>query len=95
VNSKFWTETKILGLRRLWGTGIVTNEIGRLLGCSKASVTSMAHRLKLPSRPSPIVARSPDAPRHEPWAPRVTGPTLPPLPSERLAAGLPAASWEE
>jgi GcrA cell cycle regulator len=49
-----WNEDQIAELRRLWAAGPSTAEIGRILGCGKNAVVGKAHRLGLPSRPSPI-----------------------------------------
>lgn len=74
-----WTEEAIARLRSLWAEGLSTAEIGRCLNISKNAVVGKAHRLNLPSRPSPIKRSEGDAtPRRTP--PRRThGPTLPPL----------------
>lgn len=75
-----WTPEITAALRTLWAEGHSTAEIGRRLGVSKNAVVGKAHRLDLPGRPSPIRR---DATRPAPSLPaaRVTGPTLPPLPS--------------
>lgn len=49
-----WTDERIQELTRLWQEGHSASEIGKRLGVSKNSVVGKAHRLKLPSRPSPI-----------------------------------------
>jgi GcrA cell cycle regulator len=49
-----WTDERIQELSRLWQAGHSASEIGKLLGVSKNAVVGKAHRLKLPSRPSPI-----------------------------------------
>ncbi len=49
-----WTEERIQELARLWQAGMSASEIGKQLGVSKNAVVGKAHRLKLPSRPSPI-----------------------------------------
>jgi GcrA cell cycle regulator len=49
-----WTDERIQELTRLWQEGHSASEIGRRLGVSKNAVVGKAHRLKLPSRPSPI-----------------------------------------
>ena len=74
-----WTDETIAKLRTLWAEGLSTAEIGRRLNISKNAVVGKAHRLNLPSRPSPIRRAEGDAaPR--PAAPKRTqGPTLPPL----------------
>jgi GcrA cell cycle regulator len=49
-----WTEERIEELTRLWQSGHSASDIGKRLGMSKNAVVGKAHRLKLPSRPSPI-----------------------------------------
>ncbi len=73
-----WNEDQIVRLRSLWDEGMSTSEIGRRLGISKNAVVGKAHRLSLPSRPSPIRRDGPSRPRSS-GPRRVVGPTLPPL----------------
>ena len=74
-----WNAETIERLRGLWAEGYSTAEIGRRMGISKNAVVGKAHRLSLPSRPSPI-RREPGGRASRPPQPRrVTGPTLPPL----------------
>jgi GcrA cell cycle regulator len=76
-----WSDDIIGQLRALWDEGHSTAEIGRRLGVTKNAIVGKAHRLDLPSRPSPI-RRDPDAaPVRRAPVRRVEGPTLPPLPS--------------
>lgn len=49
-----WNDNTITRLRELWDEGHSTAEIGRRLGITKNAVVGKAHRLELPSRPSPI-----------------------------------------
>ena len=49
-----WNESSIAKLRALWAEGLSTAEIGRRMGVQKNAVVGKAHRLNLPSRPSPI-----------------------------------------
>ncbi|MFC6216911.1 GcrA family cell cycle regulator, partial [Fodinicurvata halophila] len=49
-----WTAERIDELSRLWSEGQSASAIGKQLGISKNAVVGKAHRLKLPSRPSPI-----------------------------------------
>lgn len=51
-----WTPERIERLKTLWVAEpqISAGAIGKLLGLSKNSVVAKAHRLGLPSRPSPI-----------------------------------------
>lgn len=53
-----WTPELIAQLKDLWEKGESTAEIGRRLGISKNAVVGKAHRLALPSRPSPIRRQS-------------------------------------
>ena len=76
-----WNEEIIGRLRALWAEGLSTAEIGRRMGISKNAVVGKAHRLNLPSRPSPI-RRSTGEPRLV--VRRVCGPTLPPLPAHSV-----------
>jgi GcrA cell cycle regulator len=78
-----WNDDQIVRLRSLWDEGLSTSEIGRRLGISKNAVVGKAHRILLPSRPSPIRRDGPSRPR--PSGPRrVIGPTLPPLSASPL-----------
>ncbi len=66
-----WTAEEIDLLRRLWIEGkLSTEQIGVRLGRSKSMVTGKVHRLKLPSRASPI--KRGVAPKRPP-SPRRTG----------------------
>jgi GcrA cell cycle regulator len=49
-----WNEETIGQLHDYWAEGLSTAEIGRRMGVSKNAVVGKAHRLNLPSRPSPI-----------------------------------------
>ena len=49
-----WTPERIAEVTRLWGEGLTTAEIGKLVGVTKNAVVGKAHRLGLPPRPSPI-----------------------------------------
>jgi GcrA cell cycle regulator len=49
-----WTDERIQELTDLWQQGFSASEIGKRLGVSKNAVVGKAHRLNLPSRPSPI-----------------------------------------
>ncbi len=83
-----WSEETIGRLRMLWAEGHSTAEIGRRLGISKNAVVGKAHRLDLPSRPSPI-RRDGSGPgggeRRRATPRRAAGPTLPPLTSTASA----------
>ncbi len=49
-----WTPERIAEVTRLWGEGLTTAEIGKMVGVTKNAVVGKAHRLGLPPRPSPI-----------------------------------------
>jgi GcrA cell cycle regulator len=88
VSNKFdWKNNPELveRLRALWAEGVSVAEIGRRLGFSKNSIVGKAHRLGLPSRPSPIKHGGPSPRRSRPQ--RVRGPSLPKLAS--IAAPVP------
>ncbi len=78
-----WTDDIIMRLRELWSEGLSTAEIGRRLGMSKNAVVGKAHRLDLPSRPSPIRRGTGEPRPRRPTVRRTPGPTLPPLESVR------------
>ena len=88
-----WDAVALAKLRDLWAEGHSTAEIGRRLGTTKNAIVGKAHRLNLPSRPSPIRYHDPDRKAVARPAPRAVGPTLPPLPS--LAEALPYAEVSE
>ncbi len=87
-----WNTETIERLRGLWAEGYSTAEIGRRMGISKNAVVGKAHRLNLPSRPSPI-RREPGGRASRPPQPRrVTGPTLPPLATATAPAAVEATT---
>lgn len=51
-----WTDDKIDTLQKLWGKGLTASQIAEKLGdgITRNAVIGKAHRLKLPSRPSPV-----------------------------------------
>ena len=53
-----WTDDKIDKLQRLWGKGLTASQIAKKIGSgiTRNAVIGKAHRLKLPSRPSPLKA---------------------------------------
>ena len=89
-----WTDERIDALKRMWDGGQTATQIAEELGgVSRNAVIGKAHRLGLPSRPSPVKpneAKAADAaaPRAAP-APRVAA--APPAP-EPAAAPRPVAS---
>ncbi len=78
-----WPEATIERLRRMWESGMLTEDIGRALGCSKSAAIGKARRVGCEPRPSPIRARDPSV--HRPptrlrrSVTRPVGSTLPPL----------------
>lgn len=71
-----WNAADEQRLRVLWAEGHSTAVIGKLMGRTKSSVVGKAHRLRLPSRPSPIQHGGAPRPARE-KRPRVTLPALP------------------
>lgn len=61
-----WTEERTKLLKKLWQSGKTTVEIGRMLGISKNAVVGKAHRLGLPTRPSPIKTEKKEAIKEKP-----------------------------
>ena len=62
-NGMDWNDEIVRRLRWLWDEGHSTAEIGRRLGVSKNAVVGKAHRLDLPTRPSPISRGGASGPR--------------------------------
>lgn len=80
-----WTDERIAELTRLWQAGHSASEIGKRLGVSKNSVVGKAHRLKLPSRPSPIK-------QNRPAGAATAGPQQPGAQNAGASSGAPAAA---
>jgi GcrA cell cycle regulator len=76
-----WTEETIQRLLVLWDEGLSTAEIGRRLGMTKNAILGKAHRLDLPTRPSPIQASGSGALPREKRVRRTPTRTLPPIAS--------------
>lgn len=55
-----WPDQRIDDLRRLWAEGHSTREIASRLRTTHSAIVGKAHRLGLPSRPSPIRPPNPD-----------------------------------
>lgn len=77
-----WTDKKIDILKRLWGKGMTASQIAGELGdgITRNAVIGKAHRLKLPSRPSPVkpeaeAKAAAPAPQPKPQAPAPEGKT--------------------
>lgn len=66
VMTDVWTDERVEELKRLWGEGLTTGEIGKALGVSKNAVVGKAHRLGLKGRPSPIKRVKQAKPKAEP-----------------------------
>lgn len=62
-----WPKDRIVQITQLWSQGLSAVEIGNKMGITKNAVLGKVHRLKLPSRKSPIIrdGRTPKAPRRE------------------------------
>lgn len=59
-----WTDDKIEKLKNLWGKGLTASQIAKEIGggITRNAVIGKAHRLKLPSRPSPVKTEQKKAP---------------------------------
>ncbi|MBO9621328.1 MAG: GcrA cell cycle regulator [Sphingomonas sp.] len=80
-----WTDERIETLKKMWDSGMTATQIAEELGgVSRNAVIGKAHRLGLPSRPSPV---KPNEAKAEP-APK---PTPAPAPAPAAAAPQPAA----
>jgi GcrA cell cycle regulator len=90
-----WTDERIETLKKMWDSGMTATQIAEELGgVSRNAVIGKAHRLGLPSRPSPVKPNDKsDAPKPAPQ-PRAAAPAPAPAPSpakqERPAAAAPA-----
>ncbi len=83
-----WTDERIERLRELWTKGMTASQIAEELGgVSRNAVIGKAHRLDLQSRPSPVKANGPDAPKAEPRK----APLPKPRPLPRAAVAAPVA----
>lgn len=85
-----WTEERVATVTRLWNEGLTTAEIGRMVGMSKNAVVGKAHRLRLPSRPSPIGQGKGIRSVRPPAGPK---PAPPPRPVLQLAVGTASCKW--
>jgi len=57
-----WTDERIETLRKMWDSGLTATQIAEELGgVSRNAVIGKAHRLGLPSRPSPVKPNEPKA----------------------------------
>lgn len=96
-----WTDRAVTSLRLWWAQGLSTLQIAERFGppCTKNAVIGKAHRLKLPSRASPIGKRSTELrkprggkrPTKPQEAKKVVLTLVPtPAPEPRVAAPVPA-----
>lgn len=70
-----WTDERVTELKDLWEQGHTASQIAAILGeVTRNAVIGKAHRLGLSSRPSPIKAGLPGAPRQKKRAPRRPAP---------------------
>ena len=88
-----WPQEKDDRLRELWAAGLSASRVGSIMGITNHAVIGRAHKLHLPSRPSPIIrdrARQPPKPRplrpNEPTLPRIECVPPPKLPVPHVAA---------
>jgi GcrA cell cycle regulator len=83
-----WNDENVRRLKTLWAEGYSTAEIGRRMGGTKNAIVGKAHRLNLPTRPSPIRAEAERKPRQPRRAPRVTLPGAQQPPTRTKASHL-------
>jgi GcrA cell cycle regulator len=91
-DSRAWSRERDAALIAMWTEqALSAAEIGRRLGISKNAVIGRSHRLRLPSRPSPIIRRNDIAkPSREPAAPaRALEPAARPAAVEPLPVASP------
>ena len=74
-----WDDAEIQTLRKLWDEGLTTSAIGLRMNRTKSMICGKAHRLKLPSRSSPIIKGQPILKRKRQKLVRAPAVTLPPL----------------
>jgi GcrA cell cycle regulator len=59
-----WTDERIETLKKMWDSGLTATQIAEELGgVSRNAVIGKAHRLELPSRPSPVKPNNPAEPK--------------------------------
>ena len=97
-----WTDAQIATLTSLWTAGKSGGYIGTVLGCTASTVIGKVHRLKLPSRPSPI--KYAVRPAHRKPVPKAARPVTPvglpkappaPRPAQRAHAGDGGCRWTD
>lgn len=85
-----WTDERIETLKKMWDSGLTATQIAEELGgVSRNAVIGKAHRLGLPSRPSPV--KSNEAKAAAAAAPAVAPAEPKPAPTPKPAAPAPAA----
>ncbi|WP_343794859.1 GcrA family cell cycle regulator, partial [Sphingomonas trueperi] len=80
-----WTDERIETLKKMWDSGLTATQIAEELGgVSRNAVIGKAHRLGLPSRPSPV--KSNEAKAAAAAAPAAAAPAEPkPAPAPKPA----------
>lgn len=93
-NKLEWPAEQIATLTELWATGKRAAEIAAIMKISKNAVLGKVHRLKLPSRPDPIIRKTPRISAPKPARPRPSAPSAPkkPAPAPRAPGRVPANS---
>lgn len=97
-----WTDERIDTLTKMWSSGSTATQIAEELGgVSRNAVIGKAHRLGLPSRPSPVkpneAKAAPAAPKPAPTpaaSPRAAEPTPAPQPTPPRAAAPAAPAFD-
>lgn len=72
-----WNDERVEQLKKLWAEGLSAAEIGKRMDTSKNAIIGKAHRMGLPSRPSPI--RSKTAAKAKPKKPTQNKPEAAPV----------------
>ncbi|MCW3836028.1 GcrA family cell cycle regulator [Sphingomonas canadensis] len=91
-----WTEERIDTLKKMWDSGMTATQIAEELGgVSRNAVIGKAHRLGLPSRPSPVrpnEAKAAPEPKPQPAAAAAPAAAPPPAPAAAAPRPAPAPS---
>jgi len=97
-----WTDERIETLKKMWDSGLTATQIAEELGgVSRNAVIGKAHRLGLPSRPSPVkpneakAAAASNAAPAEPRPAPAPRPSAPERPAAAPVAAAPAASRDD
>ncbi|QIG79108.1 GcrA family cell cycle regulator [Stakelama tenebrarum] len=76
-----WTDERIETLKKMWDSGMTATQIAEELGgVSRNAVIGKAHRLGLPSRPSPVKANEGKSEKPAAAAKPAPAPAAPPAP---------------